>query len=398
MSHTSESPEISQEWIYIMIFCGWVGVVIHLLIFAHSIYSNRQKKKTKLSNIQRLLNFTIWICNLIACLEWGTLRTSIFLDLTVPRCKLNYISNYLFYMMGKYTLHILLFYRLYFIFRTTNVRFKERYVYLICAVITINFIIFTGLWFDAAMDHVTVGVLVPNRSIEVCTMFNNSKETVHAIDRVWPILLGGQDLIVGLFTLALFVYKMTQFHRDKTASFYELHKTRIEQTTTVMRKLLVLGAISIASTSIFYTFAIPFYGNLTFLLPLDATINSLCTVLLFNYSSHVYKVLCCPCDGCLSLLFRTPHQTIGASKELERYSVPENTHTQTVNDYQLHQTPKVHHDQVTIKTDPDSKHDKAVLPAYIPTIQGDNSHSRHSLILDKPLHLADSRQTRSSFF
>eukprot|EP01083_Nonionella_stella_P015049 42126_1 len=306
-------PEIPQQWIYIMMVSGLIGVIIHLTIITISTIRECKNKQNKQAqqpqHLQIALHFIVWICNFIACVEWASVRTSLFMPLSPQTCQISYISNYLFYMIGKYALHILLLYRLYFVFRETHVRFKQPLVYVVFAIITITFVLFTTLWFYSAIHHVTVGVAVPDGVIQICTMFNSNEQSNHPVNRLWPILFGGQDLLIGLFTLALFFYKVRSFRTVTT--HIEPHAQ--DGLYVVMRKLVVLGTISIASTFFFYTFAIPFYANLTFLLPVDACINSVCTFLLLGYAGPAYKALCCACERVVDVLFAVKAQMRRAS-------------------------------------------------------------------------------------
>ena len=64
----------------------------------------------------------------------------------------------------------------------------------------------------------------------------------------------------------------------------------------LMKKLLFCGVLSLISTFVFYTFAIPFYPNFTFLLPLDCLINNLSIFLLFQFNDSIYRTLCFCCN------------------------------------------------------------------------------------------------------
>eukprot|EP00484_Ammonia_sp_Unknown_P025500 CAMPEP_0197028104 /NCGR_PEP_ID=MMETSP1384-20130603/7883_1 /TAXON_ID=29189 /ORGANISM="Ammonia sp." /LENGTH=191 /DNA_ID=CAMNT_0042457055 /DNA_START=552 /DNA_END=1127 /DNA_ORIENTATION=- len=125
----------------------------------------------------------------------------------------------------------------------------------------------------------------------ICTMYNSaSADKLTLYEEIWPSLLGGQDFVVGAITLILFVKKI----KDLTGShaLHTQHAPHDIETETLIRKLSILGSLAIVSTFVFYTFAIPFWPNLTFLLPFDATVNSLCIVLLLDYASSVYRQAC----------------------------------------------------------------------------------------------------------
>eukprot|EP00485_Elphidium_margaritaceum_P017162 CAMPEP_0202734400 /NCGR_PEP_ID=MMETSP1385-20130828/188664_1 /ASSEMBLY_ACC=CAM_ASM_000861 /TAXON_ID=933848 /ORGANISM="Elphidium margaritaceum" /LENGTH=156 /DNA_ID=CAMNT_0049400761 /DNA_START=588 /DNA_END=1058 /DNA_ORIENTATION=- len=91
--------------------------------------------------------------------------------------------------------------------------------------------------------------------------------------------------------MAVFIKKLKDLVSD--------HERNDIETEQLVRKLIVCGSVAMFSTFIFYTFAIPFWPNLTFLLPFDAMVNSLCAILLLDYAYTVYIKLCCCLDGCM---------------------------------------------------------------------------------------------------
>eukprot|EP00483_Globobulimina_turgida_P012035 UN12057 len=199
-------PKVQQTWIYFMMILGWFGFIISIFIIGYSLYQTKLIQNTPRALI--MLYFTLWTCNLIACFQWATLRTSVFVELTTSLCTVFYISNYLFYMIGKYCLHLLLIHRFYIAFRETPKSLNKSCTTIILTIISINFLVFTSLWISTCLAHVEVGVIVPNYNVEICTLFNNSNKDLTLFDVVWPILLGGQDFIVGCFTLSLFIWKI----------------------------------------------------------------------------------------------------------------------------------------------------------------------------------------------
>ena len=168
-------------------------------------------------------------------------------------------------------------------------------------IITINFIIFTSLWFKIAMERVTIGISTESDNLQICTLYSNDNiDNLTFYDQIWPTLFGGQDFIVGIITLIIFVKKIINISKNPGLNDIE--------TETLIRKLCILGSLAICSTFIFYTFAVPLYPNLTFLLPFDAILNSLCIVLLLDYSARIYHKVCCICDK--ALIRTLKHQNV----------------------------------------------------------------------------------------
>eukprot|EP00483_Globobulimina_turgida_P003773 UN03779 len=166
-------------------------------------------------------------------------------------------------------------------------------------IMTVNFLICTTLWVNTCILNVIVGVTFPHQTLQICTLYNNDvHQTMDFYHKIWPILLGAQDFIVSITTVSVFASHIRKLAAHSTASGSNMYDMDIEF-EMIIRKLIVLGLIAILSTSIFYTFAVPFYPNLTFLLPIDCTINSLCTLLLLEYGKDVYNVLCYVTDKCL---------------------------------------------------------------------------------------------------
>eukprot|EP01084_Bolivina_argentea_P050145 92206_1 len=325
-------PPVGENWIYTMIAFGFFGMFVILaiiLIAAYKTFCNwesiskmklRKKKSKQFKQTQiilNILNFTLWTLNFIACFQWTFLRTSLFISLNASKCTAIYISNYLSYLIAKYCLHLLLLYRLYVAFRNSRAfMLNPTFAKIFALIITINFIVFTSLWMDICLSDVKVGITVPSHSLEICTLYNNSSDRkLSFYEKIWPILCGAQDFFVGIFTLAMFWYKINEFSRNRgKRSCDDNSRKTIVKTERLIRKLLILGAVSVFSTFIFFSFAVAFYGNLTFLLPFDAMINSLCMFLFLRGSNRYYYWVCCATDMCLQNLLKhstqdTTHMT-----------------------------------------------------------------------------------------
>ena len=61
-----------------------------------------------------------------------------------------------------------------------------------------------------------------------------------------------------------------------------------------MSKIVICNITSLMSSFVLYTLAVPFFSDLTFLLPADAVLTSLCLLLLFQFSDKFYVFLCFP--------------------------------------------------------------------------------------------------------
>eukprot|EP01083_Nonionella_stella_P269919 913599_1 len=306
---TDGMPTVHESWIYAMIVLGFIGFValINIIIFAiYKTYHKLRKVRalhTKADLFKMMVNilltFGIWIFNACACLEWAILRTDVFMELNPTKCIVIYISNYVFYMLGKLCLHFLLLYRLYLAFRGTALHVKSVLLRLFAVLISVDFIVCVSLWVDICLKKVTVGIVVPSETLTFCTLYNNSSAAqITWYQKTWPILFGAQDCIVGILTLIIFIYKLNQLHR---------HTKNNSVTEALVRKLFIMGCASIFSTFMLFTFAVPFYSNLTFLLPLDALINSLCVLLLLDWTNPMYLKVCCAMDLCLQSAFK--HET-----------------------------------------------------------------------------------------
>eukprot|EP01083_Nonionella_stella_P023233 64264_1 len=303
---TDGMPTVHESWIYAMIVLGFIGFIALIDIIIFAIYKTYHKLRkvraltTKADQFKMMVNilltFGIWIFNACACLEWAILRTDLFIELNPTKCTAIYISNYLFYMLGKLCLHFLLLYRLYLAFHGTALHVKSVLLRLFAVLISVDFIVFVSLWMDICLKKVTVGIVVPSETLTFCTLYNNSSASqITFYQKTWPILFGAQDCIVGILTLTIFIYKLNQLHR---------HSKNNLATEALVRKLFIMGCTSIFSTFMLFTFAVPFYSNLTFLLPLDALINSLCVLLLLDWTNAMYLKVCCAMDLCLQSAFK----------------------------------------------------------------------------------------------
>eukprot|EP01084_Bolivina_argentea_P268164 455409_1 len=293
-----DNPHIEESWIFAMIVLGFLGFFILLLAIIIAIYQTYKtmKESIEFSNVLIALDFAVWIFNAAALFEWAFFRTNLFIDLNVQRCKIIYISNYFFYMLAKYCLHILLLYRLHAAFKGTLLHLNTTFTKIFGLIITVDFIIFVSLWMNVCVENVKIGV---SQTFEICTLYNNdSNSEITLYEKLWPMLFGAQDFFVGIATLIIFIYKINQLTSSTSHTVHDI------ETEAIVRKLFILGTISIFSTFIFFTFAIPFYGNLTFLLPLDSLINSFCVLLLLKWSDSVYKKICCGIDLCLLTTFK----------------------------------------------------------------------------------------------
>eukprot|EP01084_Bolivina_argentea_P060641 110781_1 len=288
-------PTVPERWIFTMIGLGFIGFLtlsFLLLIVIYKTYQSIIIQRKQIAKLLVLLNLTLCFFNAISCFEWAFLRTDLFFDVNITKCTVIYISNYLFYMLAKYCLHILLLYRLYLTFHGTTLEININFLKIFYSIITIDFIIFVILWIQICFRKVSVGVIVPSEILKICTLYNNSSASeMTTYERTWPLLFGIQDSLVGIGTLSIFIYKLNQLTKH-----IKDHDCKIEP---LLRKLFILCITSILSTFIMFTFAIPFYPNLTFLLPLDALINSLCVFLLLEWANTVYIRLCCLMDICL---------------------------------------------------------------------------------------------------
>eukprot|EP01083_Nonionella_stella_P014090 39606_1 len=321
-------PQIPQDWIYTMIVFGWIACPLILCIIAFAVYKHKQTpQKLRSFHIQKLaqLLFTLWSCNAIACAMWALCRTDLFITLNPTKCTAIYIINYLFYMLAKYFLHIALIYRLYIAFKNSEHRLQTRTIAALVLSISINFVVFSGLWLNTCIENVTIGITVPGYKLNVCTLFNShADENMDAFHKIWPVLLGAQDLIIGLITLILFIYKM--YH----VSLNPFIQSKDKGMELVIRRLLICSIFAILSTFVFYTFAIPFYGNLTFLLPLDALINSFTVLLMISYGKQIYSVVCCGCDRGLARLMKSTAENEDKNTEMNSTVVshtPDDTQT-----------------------------------------------------------------------
>eukprot|EP01083_Nonionella_stella_P303351 1049849_1 len=397
-------PTVDESWIFGMIvfgFCGSFLLICVIIVAIHKTYLHSktvddQSDKCILM-INAGLNFAIWIFNAIACLEWAFLRTDLFIDLDVSRCTIIYTSNYLFYMLGKYCLHILLLFRLYFAFDGTALQINLRYLASFAVLITIDFITFIILWIGICLEKVAIGVIVPSKSITFCTLYNNSSSSELTVyQKYFPVLFGAQDILVAITTLVIFIHKLNQVATSPYSS------SRDVATECLVRKLCAMGTVALLSTFVLFTFAVPFYSDLTFLLPLDALINGLCVLLLLDWASPVYLKLCCLVEICLQCAFK--HEKIKRKSMSIRTSVIlDGMHIAIDNRGSYKGVPQ---DSPTNKTVVARVSTKSKKPKKYSASCTDLEKMKHTPLKsashsilhlgEPPLHLADSRFVKSS--
>ena len=91
----------------------------------------------------------------------------------------------------------------------------------------------------------------------VCTYYNSETHTeISVFDKLWPIALGIQDIIVNIITLGLYVHKLLVLTQKATQIDAELY---IQSIT----RFIICASCAITTTFIMYTMAILFFSNLT---------------------------------------------------------------------------------------------------------------------------------------
>eukprot|EP01084_Bolivina_argentea_P048283 88976_1 len=241
-------PQIEASWILAMIICGFIGFIIHvILVFvtSHHYFSGVDSRK----GLIFIVGCILLLCfNMLACLLWAIARTNIIFPLSVPTCKFIYASNFLSYFMAKYILHCLLIFRIFLTFRGSALAMSRRALLIFICVLSVNFFVAMSMWEVSISPSVLQGQWTVNGvNYGICTLFSDSSN-VNVSVKLYAIIIGIEDLIVGTITLWVFLTRFRLIAR-------EAHDIELFQAST---RFGVASFFSHISTLFLFTLAIPF--------------------------------------------------------------------------------------------------------------------------------------------
>eukprot|EP01084_Bolivina_argentea_P287359 493073_1 len=343
MSH----PIIPTGWTIAMMTCGAIGLLVHIAFVVSTIRYYRSEEldsiKGKIFIIACIL---VYIFNGFACFEWLFLRTDIIFTLNQTICSAIYSSNFMCYFIGKYWLHYLYIYRIYVTFRGSHVQMSKCHLYTFLMIFTLNFCISLSFWSYNVIPSVHDGHWYFNGNVhEICTLFSDNASNSVTV-KAAALSIGLEDFIIGSITLFVFLKRfhlITKRVGDDTIDF---------QLLEFSIKFAVVASFSVISTLFLFTLAIPFYPNLTFILAIDATINSICLFCMLSIGTNTYNYLFYPCHrlGKKYIAYRftksqmannsimnisTTHRTVQATVHGMNMTKMESVPTQTPGDMEI---------------------------------------------------------------
>eukprot|EP01083_Nonionella_stella_P029065 80085_1 len=285
MADENYIPQINEGWALAMICCGFIGFTLHLVFVTQTSRHYCANMNSRKAHIFVLGCLLLLCFNMVACLLWAIARTNIIFPLSITACKFIYASNFLSYFMGKYTLHCLLIFRIYMTFRGSTLAMSFRSLMIFISIVSINFFIAMSIWTVSVSPAVLQGQwIVNNTTYSICTLFSDSADHNLSV-KLSAITVGIEDFIVGSITFVVFLRRFQQIAIE--AQDIEL----LESST----RFGVAAFFSVISTLFLFTLAIPFYPNMTFILAIDATINSLCLFCVLSVGQDLYWYVCAPC-------------------------------------------------------------------------------------------------------
>eukprot|EP01083_Nonionella_stella_P024912 68621_1 len=285
---TEYIPVIDSSWILAMIVTGGLGFILHTLFIGQTVrhyHMNNLYAGKKGSAF--LLGCLLAFCfNMLACLLWVLFRTNIVVSTSPASCKIIYASNFLCYFLSKYILHCLLIFRIYMTFRGSKLQYMSlRSLALFISIVSINFFISIGVWTYSIVPNVLEGEwIVNNAHFTICTLFSDQVNQSYSV-KVSAVIIGIEDFVVGTVTLIVFLKRFRQIA-------LESHDIDLLDTST---RFAIVASIQVISTLCLFTLAIPFYPNATFILAIDATINSLCLLCVLSAGKSIYYYVFAPC-------------------------------------------------------------------------------------------------------
>eukprot|EP01083_Nonionella_stella_P026600 73249_1 len=287
MSDDTFVPQIEAPWILAMIICGFIGFILHVIIVAvtsHHYFAIMDSRK----GLVFIVGCILLLCfNMLACLLWAVARTNIIIPLSVTACKFIYASNFLSYFIAKYILHCLLIFRIYMTFRGSALEMPRRSLVIFLTILSVNFFVAMSVWTISIAPSVLQGQWTVNGiDYRICTLFSDENSSnVNVSVKLCAVTIGIEDFIVGTITLWVFLTRFRHIAKES-------QETELFEAST---RFGVASFFSVISTLFLFTLSIPFYPNMTFVLAIDATINSLCLFCVLSVGQDLYWYVCAPC-------------------------------------------------------------------------------------------------------
>eukprot|EP01083_Nonionella_stella_P154137 496237_1 len=287
MVDENSMPQIEAPWILAMISCGFVGLTIHIAfitVTTHHYLTDINVDSRK--GLVFIIGCILLLCfNMCACLLWAVARTNIIFPLSHTACGYIYASNFLCYFFAKYILHCLLIFRIYMTFKGSAMAMSFRHLVVFICIVSFNFLAAMCVWTMSIAPNVLQGQWTVNdTNYQICTLFSAEAHQNISV-QLSAITVGVEDFIVGTITLVVFLRRFRQIARDA-------QDIQLFEAST---RFGVASFFSVISTLFLFTFAIPFYPNMTFVLAIDATINSLCLFCVLSVGQDLYYYVCAPC-------------------------------------------------------------------------------------------------------
>eukprot|EP01083_Nonionella_stella_P210586 762261_1 len=277
---SSQLPEINPLWVIAMISCGGIGVIIHILITLRTLPLLFSSKITQNGKILTFACILVFIFNGMACLIWLLFRTNLLIPISIISCKFIYVTNFLFYFIAKYILHCVLIGRTYLAFIGTPYQMKSKLMKIYVIIVSLHFFITISFWARGVFPNVLKGVWM---EYSICTLFSENAQNTFTV-KLCAILVGAEDFIVGSMTLYIILKRFLNLSNTSEGS----------RMVHLSIRYGIVACVAMVSTLFLFTLAIPFWPNVTFIIAIDATINSLCVFCVLSVGSKVYNILCFP--------------------------------------------------------------------------------------------------------
>ena len=291
-----DNQEVPHEWIVAMVICCTFGFIIEVLILIDMIYRfcyNEQDKQ-----IDKRIKYTTFgmvICNAIYCLLFAFFKADAIFPITDNKdaCMVTSVLAYVVWGFGKSFMLILFIYKLEITFGESSLKYPPLLLALFRYFVILLSFAFVIIWFIFIRD--VIGVKSTDGGWELCNVFIDKIPETEVTIIVFVIC----DVFLSFTTVYLFVHKLREIMLLR-----EQMEDGIEHTSTVDTKQLegimakhTLLVIIIALSTIIILGLSSVSLHVTYLLPINSVVTTICVYFMFRFTHRLFIYLCC-CNQC----------------------------------------------------------------------------------------------------
>ncbi|ETO11989.1 hypothetical protein RFI_25388 [Reticulomyxa filosa] len=274
-----------------MVVSGFFGTVLHLFLAGGLLRAFRSKSSdVSMTWSMHGLCVTSILSSCVVCIGAWTWRTTwIFSFLhrakTMENCQIGYIASSIAYALSKMTLYTLLVNRLQVVFEESAYAINKRILISFRVYIWIASIVMESLY----LVNIDVrDCMTKTWHIYFCTPKSTTK------NRIMWILFPLSDIFTTFVLLLLFLQRMRQVIEPLLKDPASFEKG--SHLYSACNRAVVLTFVSSFSTLTFVLIGTLLWYDLSFFLPIECSIHSICVFCLFKFGDSLYDRCCLPCS------------------------------------------------------------------------------------------------------